>query len=140
LLQIKSQIRSNIQKHKLGGKQLVQIDGSLESMSDVVLETEGVDWAAIVDETTADDINKEEKAKPKEDETDKPEESSDKGKSIVDLQKTLEDSAKDKKAIEKADLEKKSAEKFASNMAGASDAASEDVEIADKKKSESTVG
>ena len=47
--------------------------------------TEGVDWAAIVDETTADDINKEEKTKPKEDETDKPESSADKGKSVVDL-------------------------------------------------------
>lgn len=48
----------------------MQLDGSLDQES----ATDGVDWAAIVDETTADDVNKEEKAKPKEDETDKPEE------------------------------------------------------------------
>ena len=106
--------------------------------------TEGVDWAAIVDETTADDINKEEKTKPKEDETDKPESSADKGKSVVDLQKTLEDSAKDKKVIEKADLEKKAAEKFASSMVGAdSEAASEEVQVVQTnkdKKLESTIG
>jgi hypothetical protein len=85
LLQIKSQIRSHIQKQKHGGlsqKQLVQLNSPVES--DILMMTEGVDWAAIVDETTADDINKEEKAKPKEDETDKPE-AADKGKSIVDL-------------------------------------------------------
>ena len=29
------------------------------------IDSEGVDWSAIVDETTADEINKEEKAKPK---------------------------------------------------------------------------
>ena len=103
--------------------------------------TEGVDWAAIVDETTADDINKEEKAKPKEDETDKPE-TADKGKSIVDLQQTLNDSAKDKKIIEKADIEKKAAEKFASSMVGAdSEAASEEVTVIQtNKKLESTIG
>ena len=46
----------------------MQLEGSLESISDSELEIDqqGVDWAAIVDETTADDINKEEKAKPKE--------------------------------------------------------------------------
>ena len=37
------------------------------------IDSEGVDWSAIVDETTADEINKEEKAKPKEDKTDEPE-------------------------------------------------------------------
>ena len=56
----------------------------------------------------------------------------------------MADSAKDKKTIEKADLEKKAAEKFASSMAGASDvdAASEDVKVvkADEKKLESTIG
>jgi len=64
----------------------VQLDASIESVSDLDLEIDqqGVDWAAVVDETTAEDINREEKAKPKEDETDKPEEG-DKGKSIVDL-------------------------------------------------------
>jgi hypothetical protein len=52
----------------------VQLDGSIESVSDLDLEIDqqGVDWAAVVDETTAEDINREEKAKPKEDETDKP--------------------------------------------------------------------
>lgn len=91
----------------------------------------GVDWAAIVDETTADDINKAEKAKPKEDETDKAEDVGI-GKAAVDLKKTLEDSAKDKKLIENADLEKKAAEKFANTMTGASDA-SEDIETPENK-------
>lgn len=111
----------------------MQLDGSIESVSGLVLEIDqqGVDWAAVVDETTAEDINREEKAKPKEDETDKAEEA-DKGKSIGDLSKTLEDSAKDKKSIAKAALEKEAAEKFASAAAGASDA-SEDIETPNNK-------
>lgn len=41
------------------------------------------------------------------------------------MKKTLEDSAKDKKVIEHADLEKKAAENFAKTVSGESDTSEE---------------
>jgi len=51
----------------------------------------------------------------------------------------MEDSDKDKKIIESANVENKAAEKFAASMAGASDA-SEDVETTTNNKLASTIG
>ena len=83
------------------------MNGGIDSELD--LKESGVDWAAIVDEATADDVNKDAKTKPKEDETDKAEETEgDKAK--ASLKKASEE---DSRTAQKANVEKSAAESFA---------------------------
>lgn len=86
-------------------------------------------------------MNKEEKAKPKEDKTDEPEDAE---KAKQEQKKVVEDTIKEKKAFEHKELEQKAAEKFANTIAGAADsadAASEDVVVQNpENKLASTIG